>query len=88
MPEFVKLSPATIQLQAELASGFHPTLTRVLALCEDIEEKMSVLATHCDIPVDGHFKQAQWDKLCDDITRILREEKREEKAPLIIHPYH
>lgn len=81
------LSPATIELQKELTSGHHTTLCRVLAVCQDTEERMSALATHCDIAIDDKFDQTKWDSLCDDITRILRDHKREPKPVQIILPH-
>lgn len=87
MADYTYFSQATIQLQAELASGYHDTLCQVLALCPDIEEKMSAIATHCGVLVEDDFDQARWDSLCDDMVKILREHKREEKAPLILIPY-
>lgn len=86
MADYTYFSPATIELQKELTSGYHDTLCQVLALCSSMEERMSVIATHCDVLIDDDFDQKKWDDLCDTLRKILYEHKREKKNPLIIYP--
>ena len=86
MADYEKFSPAVINLQQELASGYHTTLCQVLALCQDMEERMSALATHCDILVDDKFDQRKFDDLCDEISKRLVD-KREPKPSLITVPW-
>lgn len=87
MADYTYFSPATIELQKELASGYHDTLCQVLALCETTEDRMSAIATHCDVLIDDDFDQKKWDDLCDTMRKILYEHKREKPSPLIIYPY-
>lgn len=78
------LSPATIALQEELASGHHTELVRVLAQCETIEERMSALATYANILVDDSFNQTMFDSLCDDILEFLKANRKEKTPPIIV----
>lgn len=86
MAHYDYFSPATIELQKELSSGYHETLCMCLATTNDTAERMSMIATHCDVLIDDSFNQAQWDSLCDDMVRILKEHKRERPSPLIVYP--
>lgn len=87
MADYTYFSPATIELQKELTSGYHDTLLMCLATTDDIADRMSAIATHCDVLIDDDFDQKKWDDLCDTLRKILYEHKREKKNPLIIYPY-
>lgn len=87
MPYIEMFSPAMIALQEELTSGYHPTLQRVLALCEDRETWFSALATHAEILVDDAFNQRKLDDLCDDILTYLkdhREHRDHTSSPIVL----
>jgi len=66
------LPPEVIQLQKELAEH-HPTLCRVLALVDDPDgsERLAMIATHCDVKVDGDYTAKQIIHVCEKLTEIL-----------------
>ena len=86
--EYEFFSPAVIALQQELSTGHHKNLVKVLALCESVEERMSALATYCDIAVDDSFDQKKFDDLCDNCLEILKEKRQPLHETVIVQLPH
>lgn len=70
------LSPEVIQLQREIVLH-HPTLARVLALEEDPAQRLAMIATHCEVLLDGDYTKDQIAYIADKL--IPRLEKLREQ---------
>lgn len=66
-----------VALQAEICSGYHPALTEALAEPDninlDLEDKIGVVCTYCNIAIDGTFSAEGMLKLYDMIRNRLIE---------------
>lgn len=63
-------SKELIALQEELATGYHPKLYPVLAMQQEMEDKVAAICTYLNIAIDGSFSEQGMNKLYD----MLREQ--------------
>lgn len=69
--------PELIALQREISSGYHPALTEALASPEninlDLEDKIGVVCTYCQIAIDATLSPEGMLKLYDMILERLQQ---------------
>lgn len=87
MPErILKYFPeGLIELQAELATGFHPKLEPLLSKhrSDDWELKLAEICLYCRIVMDGTFDETEINALCKEVIQRLKI-RRENPNGLII----
>lgn len=66
------LPSAVVQLQREIVLH-HPTLMRVLAMEDDPNQRFAMIATHCDVIVDGEYTKEQFAYIADKLLPRLQQ---------------
>ncbi len=67
-----------IALNKELATGYHPTLEKLLAVhpSDEVDIRLAAIASYCSIILDGSYSIEERDKLCSVLAgrlEVLRE---------------
>jgi hypothetical protein len=78
-----------VQLNRELATDYHPKLQELLRNCgpDDMDLKLSRIAIHVGIVLDGTYTLDERRKLCDILRQrlILLRQSEKEKSIVIIN---
>lgn len=66
---------AYIRLQKELATGLHEVLCENLAKqpIDELDVKLAIIASHCNVLLDGVYTLKEREKLCDILVQKLIE---------------
>lgn len=77
-----------LELQKELATGYHPKLGAILMTCaaDDIDLKLAHIAYYCGVVLDGAYTLEDRVKLCEILRKrlLVKREKREGESGLVV----
>jgi hypothetical protein len=75
-----------LDLQAELASGFHPKIVAIISVypAEEIDIKLAQIAAYCEVVLDGDYDINDRVKLAGVLTKKLMEKREYPEAQNII----
>lgn len=75
--ELVYFSDARLELQKELAHQDHEELWHLVSNHppQEFELRLAEIATYCELILDDYYSQEDLDKICDILTKRLRDKR-------------
>ena len=77
-----------IELQKELATGYHPQLEKILTInggtSEDIDLKIAQIAAYCEVMLDGVYTLEERMRLCDILRKKLIEKRENPNKGIVL----
>lgn len=79
-----------IELNRELASGYHKELEEALKGVDDFIERFATIAAYCEVALDGMYSSDQMVEICKVLIPRLRELRKrpDDGRPEIIIPFN